>query len=69
LAPALQNGAVLALATYNSALVAGGSFSAAGAVNASAVALWDGTAWFALGDDGGIASVSDVAHVRALAVY
>jgi len=46
---------VYALAVYNGALIAGGSFTTAGGVTCSRIARWDGNTWQSLGsgmDDG-----------------
>jgi hypothetical protein len=56
------SGRVSALAIYDGALIAGGSFTNADGVPVSFIARWDGTSWSALGS--GLSST-----VEALAVY
>jgi hypothetical protein len=43
------NGSVTALVSFGGELIAGGTFSSAGAVSVTNVAAWNGTAWRALG--------------------
>ena len=55
-------GDVYALGVYDSKLIAGGHFTAAGEVSANNIASWDGSSWSTLG--------SGVNYlVRALTVY
>jgi trimeric autotransporter adhesin len=55
------NAQVMALATINGRLYAGGDFQLAGGVPATNLAVWNGTTWSALGDPNGI--------VQTLATY
>jgi hypothetical protein len=60
-----MNGAVYALVVHKGDLIAAGSFTMAGGVNASRIARWNGDSWQPLG--AGIDGFE--AHVRALAVH
>ena len=68
LSPSFQevNGPVYALAVYDSNLIMGGEFTAAGDVSANYIASWDGTSWSTLGT--GMAATT-FPHVYALTVY
>jgi hypothetical protein len=59
-------GDVYSLSEYNSELIAGGLFTAAGGVSANNIAKWNGTSWSALGS--GMGGTSNPI-VRALTVY
>jgi hypothetical protein len=60
-----MNGGVLALAVYDSRLIAGGWFTTAGGVSANYIASWDGSTWSTLGSGIG----GDNPYVYTLAVY
>ena len=61
--------AVRALTVYNGELIAGGSFTSAGGVDANCIARWDGSSWQPLGSGitGGYYTSST--NVSALTVY
>jgi len=45
----MAGGSVEALTVYNNTLIAGGTFTTAGDVEANYIAAWDGFTWSALG--------------------
>ncbi|MFH1700542.1 MAG: dockerin type I repeat-containing protein [Candidatus Zixiibacteriota bacterium] len=57
---------VTSLTVYNDLLIAGGSFTAAGDIEANNIAAWNGTTWSPL--ESGIGEWSDD-HIKALIVY
>ena len=61
------NNNVWALTVYNGELIAGGSFTTAGGVNAKSIAKWNGNSWAPLGS--GLESGTSSPCVRAFTIY
>ena len=60
------NGVIYSIASYQNDVVVAGGFTYAGAINAKNIAVWDGSAWSALGSGVG---ESDEDTVYSLAVF
>jgi hypothetical protein len=66
------NDDVRALTEYNNSVVAGGSFTVAGVLNASRIAKWDGTSWvgaFGLGFNNDVRALTDTMVTLQQEIY